>query len=308
MSKEQRRILIPILVLIMLLGVGVMAYPFIAAKYAESVRSEVHSEYEAVIAEQDTSELDRVRADAIEHNRKLYEQEIAVSSSEDVQNSGYWEQLRIKGNDVMCYIRIPGINLELPVYHGIGEDALGLGCGHMPQTSLPVGGVNTHSVISAHTGMASSAMFSDLPLLEEGDLFFIDILGEKLTYEIYEIPEPVLPHEISRIQIKSGEDLCTLITCVPFGVNSHRLLVHGRRVETPETIPEPTEAAKETQPNENDFSIYASEYRSSVMVGIGIIAATLVIAVISVCVYRTKHKEQSPSSEADPKSEDKEDS
>lgn len=306
MSKKQRHILIPILILIMLIGVGVMAYPLIAAKYADSVRSEVYADYEAVIAEQETSALDNIRADAIEHNRKLYKQEIAVSSSEEVQNSGYWDQLRVEGNDVMCYIRIPDIDLMLPVYHGIGEDALGLGCGHMPQTSLPVGGINTHSVISAHTGMVSSAMFSDLPLLEVGDRFFIDVLGETLTYEIYEIPEPVLPHEISRIQIKTGEDLCTLITCVPFGVNTHRLLVHGRRVLEPEAIPEPTEGMTATLPAENNFSIYASEYRSSVMIGIVIIAVTLVVAILFVCVYRIKRKVLLPASETNYESQHKE--
>lgn len=298
MSRKQKIILIPILLLVMLLGIGVMAYPLLSARYADSVRSEVYSEYESAVAEQDTSALDAVRDAAIAYNHKLYKQEIDLSTSEKVQSSGYWDQLRVEGNDVMCYIRIPAIDLLLPVYHGIGEDALGLGCGHMPQTSLPVGGINTHSVISAHTGMASSAMFSDLPLLEIGDLFFIDILGETLTYEVYAIPEPVLPHEISHIQIKSGEDLCTLVTCVPFGVNTHRLLVHGRRIQNPEESPAPTETTTDTASDREDFSIYESEYRSSVLTGICIIGATLIAATIWATIYRTrKYRQHSSSAE-----------
>lgn len=298
MSNKTKVFILLALAIVMLLGLGTMVYPFIAAKYADTVRSEVHAEYQTVVSEKDNRELDAVKQAAIAYNQKLYLKEIAVSTSEDVRNSGYWDQLRLEGNDVMCYIRIPAIDVELPVFHGIGEDALGIGCGHMPQTSLPIGGQNTHAVISAHTGMASSAMFSDLPLLQVGDIFYIDILGETLTYEIYEIPDPVLPHEISAIQIKTGQDLCTLVTCVPFGVNSHRLLVHGRRIETVQEPSDATTDAATVYSTDDTFSIYNSEYKNSVLLGVGIIAIAILMAITLAVIIVVRRKKLSSSESA----------
>jgi len=137
----------------------------------------------------------------------------------------------------LCW-SIPKINVSLPVYHGIGTDALNIGAGHMPQSSLPVGGANTHAVISAHTGMASSPMFTDLELLVPGDTFQITVLGETLTYMIQSEADirTVLPQQIDYVQIKENEDLVTLVTCTPYGVNSHRLLVRGIRIKPEESL------------------------------------------------------------------------
>lgn len=300
MKTKTKVILIVVLLLLgLLFGVGAMVYPLIAARYSETVRSEVHTEYEQILAEKDDAEINAILEAAIAYNRKLYLREIAVATKEDIEKSGYWDQMNIEGSDVMCYLRIPAISLELPVYHGIGEDSLTAGCGHMPQSSLPVGGENTHAVLSAHTGMATSAMFSNLPMLKVGDIFFVDVLGETLTYEVYNIPEPVLPHEIDLIQIQSGEDLCTLITCYPFGVNTHRFLVQGKRIPTPDQ--EEIDKALSTLNSErDDFSIYEAEYFSSVMTGVGIILCFCLLALLLILILRRKKKKSSVSATAVP--------
>ena len=134
----------------------------------------------------------------------------------------------------MCTVEIPAIDVELPVYHGISEDVLQKGAGHMPGTSLPVGSESTHAVISAHSGLPAARLFTDLDKLEEGDLFYIHVLGETLCYEIDQIVVTI-PSDTEAIQIEKGQDYVTLLTCTPYGVNTHRLLVRGRRTEIPET-------------------------------------------------------------------------
>lgn len=140
----------------------------------------------------------------------------------------------------MCYVDIPKIGVHLPVEHGMSADTLEKSVGHVVGTSLPVGGANTHAVLSAHSGMASSKLFSDIDQLAEGDIFYIHVLGDTLTYQVDNIAT-VLPTDTSLLQIEDGKDLVTLVTCTPFGVNTHRLLVRGHRVPyTPETAEEIT--------------------------------------------------------------------
>lgn len=296
MKKSIKALILLLLVLLMLFGLGIMAYPIFSSKYAEKVRSQVQTQYEEALNHSDI-DIDAIKAEAIQYNKKLFTGEISVVSSESIRESGYWEQLVLSGTKVMCYIRIPKIDINLPVYHGIGEDALRAGCGHMPQTSLPIGGENTHSVISAHTGMASSAMFSDLPLLNVGDRFYIDVLGETLTYEVYKQPETVLPQESEHILLQKGEDLCTLVTCVPYGINTHRLLVYGKRVPT---TADSTISVEAPQPSDSEkFSIYESEYRKSVTIGIILIAVLFIIAITIVTILVIKSKQGGKPKEVD---------
>ena len=268
-------IIILLLLLISLIGVGIMLYPRIAANYAETVRSEVQTHYEEVISVVDTSELDAVRASAEVYNHRLFSGEISPLEPEE---NAYYDELQLPDTDVMCYISIPGIDVYLPVYHGIGNDALGKGAGHMPQSSLPVGGLDTHSVITAHSGMAQSPMFSDLERMKIGDIFQIKILGETLTYEVENI-SVVLPQEVDAVQIQRDKDLSSLVTCTPYGVNSHRLVVTGHRIENPtEEQIQPTVSGNEEQ--EDISSVWADQYWKSIKIGAGIAVGFILLAVV----------------------------
>ena len=273
-TKKTQKILIGLVsVVLFLLGVLLMVYPKLSAIYSAKVQTKIHTEYQEQI-QSPSYDLDAIKESAIAYNTRLARGELSVSSSEDVTGNGYWEELSIPGSSIMCYIRIPKIGVELPVYHGIGDDVLRAGCGHMPQSSLPIGGESTHTVLSGHSGLASAPMFSDLPLMEIGDRFYISVLGEEHCYEVVAIPAPVLPTDISTVKIQDGRDLCTLVTCVPFGVNTHRLLVQGERVsdyvpvenENDDSVPDATSERHQ------DFSIYESEYHRSIQIGLFIIA------------------------------------
>lgn len=229
LTQKKKILLSIVLISLFLLGTGLTAYPFVSAWYSERVRSEIRAEYEGALDDpQSKDQLKVMKESAIAYNHKLYS---GVISPLEPEENGYYDQLKFEDSSIMCYIRIPKIDVELPVYHGISEAELRAGAGHMPQTSLPVGGENTHAVIAAHSGMASSPMFTDIGLLEEGDLVYIDSLDETLTYQVYGPPEEVLPGSTDSIRIQEGEDLLTLVTCWPVNVNTHRLLVHCRRAE-----------------------------------------------------------------------------
>lgn len=239
------------LILCFLLGLCVLAYPFFTSWYNARVRSEIRYNYaEQVSSGEMQEQIIEIERAAVEYNESLYTGEISPLNPDE---NGYWGQLQFEESEMMCYIRIPAISVELPVYHGIGYEELLKGAGHMPQSSLPIGGENTHCVISAHSGMASSPMFTDIGLLKEGDLVYIDILGKTLVYEVYGENETVLPTDIDSIQIQPGEDLLTLVTCTPINVNSHRLLVHCRRVEE-ETV-SASDASKEAPATEAEQQI-----------------------------------------------------
>jgi len=253
-----------------------MAYPAISAIYKDSVRSEIYAEYKEDIHTADEDALNAVKSAAKQYNQDLFTGKISLLTPAE---NGYYEQMLASKSKVMCYISIPKINVSLPVYHGIGTDALNIGAGHMPQSSLPVGGANTHAVISAHTGMASSPMFTDLELLVPGDTFQITVLGETLTYMIQSEADirTVLPQQIDYVQIKENEDLVTLVTCTPYGVNSHRLLVTGHRLEDPEASEADFFATVPAESSEP--SVYRSEYVKSIWIGLGIGAALMAIGI-----------------------------
>lgn len=286
MKKNTRRFALVVMILLIILGIGITLYPILSALYAESVRSEIHTDYQEAIKTIDTSEIEEARAAAEEFNRKLYAKEI---DHLDPKNNGYFDLLDPMGNGIMGYVSIPKIGVTLPIFHGTSEDALKRGAGHMPESSLPVGGEDTHCVLSAHSGMASSPMFSDLELMEIGDIFQIEVLGDVLTYEVYNVPEPVLPQSIDNIQIVKGEDLCTLITCVPYGVNTHRLLVQGKRIPTPEND-EGEPIIEATEPEANDGSVWLENYQKSVVIGICIAASILLFIIVFAIIRKTLRK------------------
>ena len=223
--KKRVFILLPLL-LLFLLGLGLVAYPIVSSYYTEKHQSQVHTQYQEVLERADSREIEEARTAAESYNQLL----ASGATAAELEALDYDSLLNLAGNGIMGYVEIPAIDVLLPICHGVGEDSLERGAGHMPTTSLPIGGRGTHTVISAHSGMATARMFTDLEQLEAGDVFYLHVLAETLSYEVDQILV-VKPYQIDALKIDRGQDYVTLITCTPYGVNSHRLLVRGHRIE-----------------------------------------------------------------------------
>lgn len=269
-----------------------MIYPRLASWYYQKYGSEVQNNYVEQIEAVDTRELDKAMEAAREYNTALAEQTIDRLKP---QENGYFDLLDLSGNGIMAYIRIPRINVSLPVYHGTSDAVLKAGAGHMPESSLPVGGTSTHTVITAHSGMATSPMFSDITLLEPGDIFYIDVLNQTLAYQILDESDikVVDPQNVDDIQVTIGEDLCTLITCYPFGINTQRYLVRGHRIEQTEEIDE-TVPDQPVEPTEAPESVWESAWKQSVKTGL-LIAVTVIIScsvTLLIVIYAQSHRKR----------------
>ena len=207
-------------------------YPVVSNAYNQKHQSQIQTAYREVLEQMDAGEVERVRSLAVAYNAAIvpgavedaYSQEALLAASED-----YVNQLDLSGNGIMGYVTIPNIQVDLPIYHGTSSDSLDRGAGHLLGSSLPVGGENTHTIITGHSGMASQKMFTDLEQLREGDVFYLRVLDETLAYQVEAI-HTVLPYDTTYLGIEQGKDLCTLVTCTPTGVNTHRLLVRGARI------------------------------------------------------------------------------
>lgn len=271
-----------------LLALGITLYPIISTRYNEQHQSEIHTAYQEQVEQADTAALDEARAAAAAYNESIqpgvqlmdaFSQESILSASED-----YASQLNITGSGIMGYIQIPAIGVDLPIYHGTDDATLEKGVGHLLGSSLPVGGESTHAVLTAHSGMASQKMFSDLDLLKQGDLFYLDVLGETMAYQVDQI-KAVLPYDTTYLGITEGGDHCTLVTCTPFGVNTHRLLVRGTRIpyEEAELIVE------ETTSEELPESTWEQEYIKGICIAIGIVVAAGILALAVWLYQRYRH-------------------
>ena len=243
-------------------ALGLLLYPLVGELLSEKCHSDVETSYTAAIEDTDNAELTAQREAAEQYNAMLANATISEGGA-SAPPLAYAEQLTVGG--VMCYVDIPKINVYLPVQHGTGADTLEKSVGHVVGTSLPVGGSSTHTVLSAHSGMASSKLFSDIDQLEKGDIFYIHVLGDTLAYEVDSI-NTVLPTDTSLLQIEDGKDLVTLVTCTPFGINTHRLLVRGHRV--PDT-PEQKASAAEEKPV---ASSWTQHYLTGLGIGLGVAA------------------------------------
>lgn len=221
-----------ILIVVFFVGLSVLLYPTVSDYWNSFHQSRAIATYSDAVEEMDTSDYERMWAEADAYNKKLYESGHGLGLAED-EKEEYESILDVSGTGIMSYIEIPSIKCSLPIYHGTDEAVLQIAVGHIEGSSLPVGGVNTHCVLSGHRGLPSAKLFSDLDKLEEGDLFMIRTLDQTLTYEVDQI-RIVLPEEIDDLEIVEGEDLCTLVTCTPYGINTHRLLVRGHRVANQE--------------------------------------------------------------------------
>lgn len=244
-------------------ALGLLFYPLVGELLNEKYHSDVETTYTAVIADTDDAELTVQREAAQQHNAMLSGAATITEGGASAPPLAYAQQLTVGG--VMAYVDIPQIGVYLPVQHGTDAETLERAVGHVVGTSLPVGGSSTHAVLSAHSGMASSKLFSDIDQLTEGDTFYIHVLGDTLTYEV-DSTNTVVPTDTSLLQIEDGKDYVTLVTCTPFGINTHRLLVRGHRVSyTPEQETTAAEMQKAT-------SSWTQHYISGLAVGLGTMA------------------------------------
>ena len=233
MKKKNNNWTTAFLVLLLLAGVSLLLYPSLSDYWNSMHQTRAIASYAETVSQLDTAQYDEMWKAAQNYNRSLAQRETAFALT-DEQKAAYESLLDVSGLGVMGYIEIPEIDCSLPIYHGTEESVLQVAVGHLEWSSLPVGGKGTHCVLSGHRGLPSAKLFTNLDKLAVGDTFLLRVLDEVLTYEVDQILI-VEPEQVDALGIVPGEDYCTLVTCTPYGINTHRLLVRGHRVEnTPE--------------------------------------------------------------------------
>lgn len=281
----KRKILILLSALFLLAALCVTAYPMISNIVNDKYQSTIRTEYDKAMEILDDAEFQTAREAVRAYNEGLspirYDRDAVGAAS-----VSYNELLDFHGSGLMGYVEIPKIDVNLPVYHGTSEEVLEKGVGHLIGSSLPIGGEGFHSVLTGHSGLAGARLFSDLDQLALGDCFYLHVLGETLAYEVTEI-NTVLPYETDLLLAESEEDLCTLVTCTPYGVNSHRLLVRGSRVPYEKAVEVETE-----KPQESVRSTWKENYLQGLALGGGsALAAVLLWLGIVRLKKRRKHHE-----------------
>lgn len=235
MKKKKNNLTTILLIVILLAGLSLLLYPSVSNYWNSFHQTKAITDYTETVSSMDKEEYDKLLSDALLYNQGLSSQNNLFVLSESQKNI-YNSLLNVSGLGVMGYIEIPSIDVSLPIYHGTEESVLQIAVGHLDWSSLPVGGEGSHCVLSGHRGLPSAKLFTNLDKLYEGDTFIIRVLDEVLTYEVDQILV-VEPADVNSLGIVPGEDYCTLVTCTPYGINSHRLLVRGHRVENaPETV------------------------------------------------------------------------
>lgn len=228
MNFIKKKLSTVILIFIFFMGLSLLLYPIISDYWNSLHQSKAIASYVKSVDSLKADESEILWQKAEKYNEELYHINGSISKKSSEEEK-YKELLNVSDDGIMCYIEIPSINLSLPVYHGVDESVLQVAVGHLFGTSLPVGGKNTHTVLSGHRGLPSASLFTNLDQLSKGDAFMLHTLNETLTYEVDQILV-VKPDEMEALQIEEGKDLCTLVTCTPYGVNSHRMLVRGHRI------------------------------------------------------------------------------
>lgn len=274
-------VLTVIIVFILLTGIGIMLYPTVSDWYNGLHQSRAIADYNKAVSQNSDEENERLWQEAQAYNQKLAQTGVDLSLGQkddsDPEKQEYLKTLDVSGTGIMGYINIPSVKIHLPIYHDTSESVLQIAVGHLAGTSLPVGGSSTHSVLTGHTGLPSARLFTDIDQLEKGDTFEIVVLDHTLTYEVDDI-HTVLPSEVSSLQIEQGKDLVTLVTCTPYGINTHRLLVTGHRIPTP----------KKSKPSRN-WKKDARMIRLEQALPFIILAAAIVVLIL-VLVRRRKKK------------------
>ena len=273
------------------LALLITLYPLISTAYNRQHQSQIHLQHQEQVEQADNQALEAAWELAEAYNAALVPgvQDLERFTPEQLEAAaeGYNDLLDIAGDGILCYVTIPKLDVCLPVYHGTSDAVLELGLGHLLGTSLPIGGSSSHSVITGHSGLASQQLLSDLDQLEPGDVFYIEVLDKTLAYEVDQM-KTVLPYETEDLQIIPGQDYCTLVTCTPFGVNTHRLLVRGTRIPYEEAAPDAG-----TAPTEPVTSTWEQEYRNGILIGLGIVGLLAIITVIIWRIWRCCKHEKS---------------
>lgn len=269
------------IILIFLVGLGFISYPTVSNLWNQAHQSRAIATYSKQVEKLDDSENKKMLKAARKYNKSLLKKSDHWKLSKKDKKK-YESLLDVSGTGIMGYIEVPKIDCSLPIYHGTDEGALQIAIGHLEGSSLPVGGKSTHCVLSGHRGLPSARLFTDLDQMEEGDIFILNILGRKLAYEVDQI-KVVLPEEMSDLEIEEGKDLCTLVTCTPYGINTHRLLVRGHRTEYVEKKVE--EEQKEVQTKKTDI-------RLMIAGGAGVLILLIIIIAIVIKRRRKRRNQQ----------------
>lgn len=257
--------------LLFLIGFGILAYPTIANQWNTYRQSRLISDYDQAVSQMDEEDFDKAWEEARAYNATFEQNSImsdvfGIDEADDIKGTEYWKVLNVGGDGIMGYITIPKINIKLAIYHGTDTDVLQTGVGHLNGTKLPVGGEGNHTVLSAHRGLPSAKLFTDIDQLKEKDRFYLHILNEDMAYEVDQILPMVDKDDYDALQealkVEEGQDYVTLFTCTPYGVNSHRLLVRGHRV--------PYDGELESTPTQSMVQAIQNYYMLYLLLGLGV--------------------------------------
>ena len=264
-----------ILVLMMFIGVCGLLYPALSQYWNTKTQTRAVENYQEILDSLKQEDYTAFFQQADAYNAALAELESPLFDYSQLE--GYQQILNVNGNGIMGYVIIPKLGVELPVYHGISAEVLNIACGHLEGTSFPVGGESTHSVLSAHRGLPHAKLFTDLDKMELGDTFQLTVLDRTLTYQVDQI-KVVRPDEIDDVQIIEGKDLCTLLTCTPYGINSHRLLVRGSRIENAAPV----------------LYVTSNAYRIDSLVATPVVAAPILLILLVVLMVKYRDTGSKP--------------
>ena len=263
------------LVLMLFVGICGLLYPAVSQYWNSKTQTRAVENYQEILNSLKQEDYDAFFQEADTYNTQLHA--LKNPLVEYRQLDGYYEILNVNGNGIMGYVSIPKLGVEIPVYHGISSEVLNIACGHLPGTSFPVGGENTHAVLSAHRGLPHAKLFTDLDKMELGDTFQLTVLDRTLTYQVDQI-KVVRPDEIDDVQLIDGKDLCTLLTCTPYGINSHRLLVRGTRIENAAPV----------------LYVTSDAYRIDSLVATPVVAAPILLVLLIVLMVKYRDTGSKP--------------
>ena len=264
-----------LLVLMLFIGVCGLLYPSVSQYWNSKTQTRAVENYREILNSLQPEDYEAFFAEAENYNTKLNELNFPLTDYHKLK--GYKDILNVSGTGIMGYISIQKLGVELPLYHGISAEVLNVACGHLEGTSLPIGGENTHCVLSAHRGLPHAKLFTELDKMEIGDTFTITVLNRTITYQVDQI-KVVLPNETNDVQIVPGEDLCTLLTCTPYGINSHRLLVRGTRIENAAPV----------------LHVTSNAYRIDSLVATPVVAAPILLILLIVLMIKYRDKGSKP--------------
>ena len=264
-----------LLVLMLFIGVCGLLYPSVSQYWNSKTQTRAVENYQAILDSLKKEDYTAFFQAAEEYNSALYGLEDHLRDYRLLE--GYEEILNVSGNGIMGYVAIQKLGVELPVYHGISTEVLNIACGHLEGTSFPVGGENTHCILSAHRGLPHAKLFTDLDKMELGDTFTVTVLDRTVTYQVDQI-KVVRPNEIDDVRIEEGQDHCTLLTCTPYGINSHRLLVRGTRIENAPPV----------------LYVTSDAYRIDSLVATPVVAAPILFILLIVLMVKYRDKGSKP--------------